>query len=206
MAEPPLRFVADSVGDEEELEEWLVGLDGGRGVMLQYLEPLRQEFGSLDQVAAAFIADSPTSGSVVNCVDPLLFEALGVVSLGHKLMLAKGVQALGLRPSGAHLEPAARPSQAPARQMPSPQPMHQRVSSKQTLRRLRGSVAAATARLSWPPGPMAATALPATAAMPAAPVAGIDRMPRQPAVPPPPHLLASATIARIVKARSTPSN
>ncbi len=60
-----------------DFEGWLRGLDGGSGCMLQYLEPLQQEFESLLQVAAAMMP-VPDGASVVDGVDPLVFEVLGV--------------------------------------------------------------------------------------------------------------------------------
>lgn len=87
---------ADATGDQRALEQWLLDLDGGRGSLMQFIEPLQREFGSLKEVAAAYCADGTEeeSASIVSCVDPVLFEALGVTSLGHKLMFAKGVTKL----------------------------------------------------------------------------------------------------------------
>jgi len=134
--------------------------------MLHFLEPLRLEFGSLAQVAAAYSAEKAAGGvSVVACVDPLLFEALGVTSLGHKLMLAKGVAALVARldPEAADwpepgptavpqtavkpAKPKQMPSQAP--QVPAPQIPRlrpwvptSRVPTARPMPTMRGSVGA----------------------------------------------------------------
>jgi len=86
--------VATASEDQQALEQWLLGLDGGRGSLMKFIEPLQREFGSLKEVAAAYCPEEDDSTSIVNCVDPVLFEALGVSSLGHKLMLAKGVSKL----------------------------------------------------------------------------------------------------------------
>lgn len=75
------------------MENWLLSLDQGEGKLMQYLGALQRDFGSLAEVAAAAIPDA-TGNSVLNSVDPLIFEALGVQSLGHKLLVAKGVVAL----------------------------------------------------------------------------------------------------------------
>jgi len=79
--------------DIDEMAEWLTSLDGGRGNMLRYLEPLRHEFGSVKALSATLLPD-PSGNSVVGWVDPSLWEALGVEALGHKMLLAKGVVAL----------------------------------------------------------------------------------------------------------------
>ena len=76
-----------------EFEEWLLGLDGGRGVMLQYLEPLQREFENLFQLAASVTA-APAGLSVTAAVDPLVYEVLGIRLTGHKLLLAKGLIAV----------------------------------------------------------------------------------------------------------------
>lgn len=79
--------------DGRDIETWLVGLDQGRGAMLRYLPALRREFGELPALAAT-VLPKPTSSSVVGCIDPSLWEALGVDALGHRLLLAKGIVAL----------------------------------------------------------------------------------------------------------------
>mmetsp|Transcript_121885 Transcript_121885/g.344744 ORF Transcript_121885/g.344744 Transcript_121885/m.344744 type:complete len:1374 (+) Transcript_121885:189-4310(+) len=83
-------------GANRELEEWLYSLDGGKGALLRYLDPLSREFGSLALIGAA--AKVPNykeqNMSLVDSVEKLFFEALGVQSLGHRLLLAKGVLAL----------------------------------------------------------------------------------------------------------------
>jgi len=84
--------------EAKEVEQWLQGLDGGRGAMLRYLEPLQREFGSLAQVAAARLP-APAGSSVLENVDAMIFEALGIQSLGHRLLLAKGIMALSPLPS-----------------------------------------------------------------------------------------------------------
>ena len=72
------------------LEAWLRELDAGRDTLLQFLEPLKREFGDLAQLAASVLPD-PAGASVVDNIDPLVFEVLGARSLGHKLLLAKGI-------------------------------------------------------------------------------------------------------------------
>merc|ERR1712106_1164526 len=67
----------------KELEEWLRSLDPGRESMLQYLDKLEEEFGDLHTLSLA--VSSVPGVSIVNCVDPVVFEALGIRSLGHKL-------------------------------------------------------------------------------------------------------------------------
>lgn len=78
--------------EAKDVEQWLRNLDNGRGGMLRYLEALQREFGSLAQIAAARL--STNGNSVLENVDPMIFQALGVESLGHRLLIAKGVVAL----------------------------------------------------------------------------------------------------------------
>lgn len=81
--------------DEDELETWLLNLDQGRGKMVQYLGPLREEFGSLMAVAAAYIPGGNNGPrGLLESVEPLIFDVLQVVSLGHRLLLARGIAEL----------------------------------------------------------------------------------------------------------------
>merc|ERR1712232_1468390 len=70
-----------------QLETWLRELDNGRGSLLQYLEPLLLEFGDTKQLVAA-VNSTDAEASVVDSVDPLVFEVLGVELADHKLLLA----------------------------------------------------------------------------------------------------------------------
>lgn len=83
-------------GDDESLRSWLFDLDSGRGALERYLEPLCRKYGSLDALRATLLPE-PISPSVVGRVDPSLWEALGVASLGHRLLLSKGIVALAER-------------------------------------------------------------------------------------------------------------
>jgi len=50
-----------------------------------------------NQIAAAKINDpEKVSGSVINCMDPEFFGAIGAKAMGHKLLLAKGILSLNL--------------------------------------------------------------------------------------------------------------
>mmetsp|Transcript_103076 Transcript_103076/g.204650 ORF Transcript_103076/g.204650 Transcript_103076/m.204650 type:complete len:711 (-) Transcript_103076:72-2204(-) len=82
-----------SGSQEKEMEAWLLSLDGSHGALLPYLGPLCREFGELRAVPAALLP-KPSSSSVVGKIDPLLWATLGVESLGHRLLLAKGIVAL----------------------------------------------------------------------------------------------------------------
>mmetsp|Transcript_93712 Transcript_93712/g.180263 ORF Transcript_93712/g.180263 Transcript_93712/m.180263 type:complete len:422 (-) Transcript_93712:44-1309(-) len=79
--------------DNAELKKWLCGLDSGQGRFLQYLQPLQREFGDLQQLAAA-VNPETTVRSVTQAVDPMVFEVLGVKSLGHKMVLSRAICAL----------------------------------------------------------------------------------------------------------------
>lgn len=88
------------VGPEPEGEHekaawaWLKGLDGGRGSLLRYFPVMRDEFDcDFAQLAAARL-EKPLSPGALGHLEPSFFEALGVTSAGHRLLLAKGI--LGL--------------------------------------------------------------------------------------------------------------
>eukprot|EP00913_Durusdinium_trenchii_P012196 g11455.t1 len=73
---------------------WLKGLDGGRGSLLRYFPVMRDEFDcDFAQLAAARL-EKPLSPGALGHLEPSFFEALGVTSAGHRLLLAKGI--LGL--------------------------------------------------------------------------------------------------------------
>eukprot|EP00927_Polykrikos_kofoidii_P022489 TRINITY_DN20965_c0_g1_i1.p1 TRINITY_DN20965_c0_g1~~TRINITY_DN20965_c0_g1_i1.p1 ORF type:complete len:654 (-),score=91.23 TRINITY_DN20965_c0_g1_i1:93-1994(-) len=97
---PDGRTLDEAKVEEEELDEegenmkaWLLSLDCGRGVLLRYLSMLRQEFGTLGALTEALLPQ-PANQSVVGRIDPLLWEALDVSALGHRLLLARGIVAL----------------------------------------------------------------------------------------------------------------
>lgn len=89
----------DATAEQDEnskfFESWLLSLEP-RGGMLQYLEPLVREFTDAHQLTASLVP-SGEGASVIAAVDPVIFEVLGVRSLGHRLMLAKGIVALAAR-------------------------------------------------------------------------------------------------------------
>lgn len=90
----PVPSAAPSASSTKAMEDWIMSLDGGRGGMVKYLEPLKREFGGDLGALAATVLTKPTSGSVVGWIDASLWGALGVEALGHKLTLAKGIVAL----------------------------------------------------------------------------------------------------------------
>eukprot|EP00927_Polykrikos_kofoidii_P056071 TRINITY_DN50253_c0_g1_i1.p1 TRINITY_DN50253_c0_g1~~TRINITY_DN50253_c0_g1_i1.p1 ORF type:complete len:442 (+),score=64.30 TRINITY_DN50253_c0_g1_i1:77-1402(+) len=78
----------------DELREWLRWLDGGTGVLLEYFDVLVDEFdGDLVQIAAAKVGGSEQQ-SVVDKVDPLFWETVGVTRIGHKILFARGIAEL----------------------------------------------------------------------------------------------------------------
>eukprot|EP00928_Gymnodinium_smaydae_P053020 TRINITY_DN37105_c0_g1_i1.p1 TRINITY_DN37105_c0_g1~~TRINITY_DN37105_c0_g1_i1.p1 ORF type:complete len:400 (+),score=117.54 TRINITY_DN37105_c0_g1_i1:152-1351(+) len=76
------------------MQDWLRGLDGGRGSLLRYLGALLRVFdGDLALVREARLA-VPTAPGLVGSVDASFFEAVGVSAIGHKMLFAKGILAL----------------------------------------------------------------------------------------------------------------
>ena len=87
-------YTAKEAIPHNELEEWLRDVaDDRKGTLLQYSEALVREFGSKQELAASIRKATP-GASMVQRVDPAVFEALGVHLLGHKLMLVKAITAL----------------------------------------------------------------------------------------------------------------
>ena len=95
-APPSSRGVGGNGGrgaTSEKFETWLAGLDGGRGALQRYLEPLRKEFENIGDLTQTILA-KPKDSSFVGKIDSSLWEALGVEALGHRLLFAKGIVAL----------------------------------------------------------------------------------------------------------------
>lgn len=89
-ARPP-----EDTGDAEELRKWLLSLDGGRGALERYLQPLRVEFGDLQALHSAVLpASKCKSNSLVGRIDPAFWDALDVRALGHQLLFSKGILVL----------------------------------------------------------------------------------------------------------------
>merc|ERR1712083_894571 len=74
----------------DAVEAWLRGLDDGRGEMLRYAEPIKQEFESLDTHCAAVLPEG-SANSVLGRVDAAVWPVIGATKMGHKLLLAKGL-------------------------------------------------------------------------------------------------------------------
>ena len=72
--------------------DWLVTVDNGNGVLLQYWDKIRDDFGcDFCQIKAA---KNTTVLRSVNDIDPLFWEALGVTMHGHKLLFAQAMRFL----------------------------------------------------------------------------------------------------------------
>lgn len=79
---------------EKAVWEWLLQRDGGKGAFLQYFPVLRDEFDcDFSQICAARLT-SPISPGTLGFIEPSFFEVLSVKSVGHRLLLAKGILAL----------------------------------------------------------------------------------------------------------------
>ncbi|CAE7504705.1 unnamed protein product [Symbiodinium microadriaticum] len=75
---------------ENEVREWLRGLDSGRGALVIYTKAITEEFGGVPALSACILPEHP-KGSVIGRIEQSLWEALDVKSLGHRLLLAKGI-------------------------------------------------------------------------------------------------------------------
>jgi len=83
-------------GREDQLRDWLVGLDG-TGMMLQYYDVLASEFeADLTQIAA--VKNAPTGEepprSLIDNIDPIFWEIVQIRKMGHKMLFARGVSQL----------------------------------------------------------------------------------------------------------------
>lgn len=61
---------------------------------MRYLPALRREFAGLQELAGALVSSPGEGKSVLSCIEPTVFQTLGIESLGHRLLLAKGIVAL----------------------------------------------------------------------------------------------------------------
>eukprot|EP00747_Dinoflagellata_sp_TGD_P031036 gnl/TRDRNA2_/TRDRNA2_135025_c0_seq2.p1 gnl/TRDRNA2_/TRDRNA2_135025_c0~~gnl/TRDRNA2_/TRDRNA2_135025_c0_seq2.p1 ORF type:complete len:661 (-),score=163.64 gnl/TRDRNA2_/TRDRNA2_135025_c0_seq2:50-2032(-) len=81
--------------NEQQLWDWLTELDGGRGSLQRYFDVIRTEFDAdFAQIGASRLAE-PIGAGALGSIDPSFFEVVGVKSVGHRLLFAKGI--LGLK-------------------------------------------------------------------------------------------------------------
>mmetsp|Transcript_52018 Transcript_52018/g.110573 ORF Transcript_52018/g.110573 Transcript_52018/m.110573 type:complete len:298 (+) Transcript_52018:231-1124(+) len=78
---------------EDEIEDWLWSLDGGKGLFVRYIDKVREEFdGDLGLLACGcLLEDVPIGNSIVAAIDPCVYETLGMKALGQKIVFAKGL-------------------------------------------------------------------------------------------------------------------
>jgi len=80
---------------EQQLKNWLLGLDDGAGVLMQYFDVLRDEFDAdLMQIAGVKGDDSNSTTGLLGAVDPIFWETVKAPKLGHRILLARGILAL----------------------------------------------------------------------------------------------------------------
>ena len=93
---PSSRIALSRFTQERSLRKWLLELDGGHGIMLQYLDAIKSEFdGDLNQLKCSRLEESEiVTQGLLGRVDRIVFEALDMHKLGHKLLLVRGICAL----------------------------------------------------------------------------------------------------------------
>ena len=70
--------IRTGLAPQDELRQWLRGLDKGIGALLKYAEALETHFeGSLVQIQACLVDGSDAMTSALSCVDEMFFDALG---------------------------------------------------------------------------------------------------------------------------------
>jgi len=79
---------------ERRLYDWLCDLDSGRGKLLQYFDVLRQEFSADLSRIREMKLSTPCAAGVIGTIDTYFWELCGVRQMGHRLVLAKGINAL----------------------------------------------------------------------------------------------------------------
>lgn len=87
---------ADGASNEREtkLRQWLLDLDPKSGKMTMYFDVLVAEFDAdLVQIAAAKNSSGSVKG-VLGVVDTMFWETVGVKTMGHRMLFAKGIAKL----------------------------------------------------------------------------------------------------------------
>jgi len=80
---------------ERDLQDWLSSLDAGRGKLLQYFDILRQEFAADVSKIGEMRLVTPCGAGILGTIDTYFWELCGVRQMGHRLLFAKGINALG---------------------------------------------------------------------------------------------------------------
>jgi len=95
-ANSPSHKASEEQNRFDKLLKWLKGLDNGKGAMIRFFDPLVSEFdGDLMQIAAAMKDSGEKSRcSLVETVDPMFWDVLGVETIGQKMLLARGIAKL----------------------------------------------------------------------------------------------------------------
>eukprot|EP00930_Biecheleria_cincta_P029617 TRINITY_DN2057_c0_g2_i12.p1 TRINITY_DN2057_c0_g2~~TRINITY_DN2057_c0_g2_i12.p1 ORF type:complete len:663 (-),score=178.08 TRINITY_DN2057_c0_g2_i12:195-2183(-) len=85
--------------NDNDMSEWLKRLDAGKGTLLQYLPALTREFDAdLSQLPGVILREPKVPG-IIGTIDPSMWKACGVVRMGHRMLLAKGINELASRQS-----------------------------------------------------------------------------------------------------------
>ncbi|CAE8594144.1 unnamed protein product [Polarella glacialis] len=89
------HLVEGTAAQKEEIKQWLANLDQGKGALNPFLPVLQTKFCSLDDILQAAFCKSEVgqNSSMLDSVSKAFFADLGVTSLGHRLLFAKGIQA-----------------------------------------------------------------------------------------------------------------
>ncbi|CAK9054717.1 unnamed protein product [Durusdinium trenchii] len=94
--EEPAASTPDAVeaSMERNFREWLLSLDNRRGNLLQYFDALKREFECDFRLLKSAIITDEIEGSLLHAIEPSLWSICGVKSIGHKMLLAKGIHKL----------------------------------------------------------------------------------------------------------------
>lgn len=81
---------------EDQMRDWLRGLDNGKGNMLRYFDAIKAEFDSDFMQLCELKLPDPVSPGIIGKINPLFWDVCGVRPAGHRLLFAKGIMALAV--------------------------------------------------------------------------------------------------------------
>ena len=77
---------------EQQMRDWLLSLDEGKGHLLRYFSVIRREFDcDFDQLAAARLTVPMDRRVVLGQIDPIFWQVVEPTTLGHKFILAQAI-------------------------------------------------------------------------------------------------------------------
>jgi len=91
-AEVPSKTMVSAADASAEMRQWLMGLDAGKGAVLEYLPEILEKYGNVHKLSTVKVISE--SNRPLDQINKNFWEECGITKLGHKLVLAKGIIAL----------------------------------------------------------------------------------------------------------------